>query len=48
MKGVTVRSNAFGGTYVGCNLAGYWGAEGNTFNGSTKLPTSSAGTLTGC
>ncbi|MEO3936293.1 hypothetical protein V3N99_05970 [Dermatophilaceae bacterium Soc4.6] len=48
MRGVTVKSNAFSTAYVGRNLAGYWAAQGNTFNGTKKPPVSSAATTTGC
>ncbi|GAA1882388.1 right-handed parallel beta-helix repeat-containing protein [Lapillicoccus jejuensis] len=47
MKGGTISANVFPTPYVGKNLASYWVAQGNTWNGAKKLPSPSTSTA-GC
>ena len=48
MKG-TFQSNSFASTSLSKNVVSYWGAEGNTWNGSTVAPTSTPSVSTvGC
>jgi len=49
MMNATIASNAFTHVFLGKNLRGYFGAQGNTWNGSKTTPgTTVVGSLTGC